>query len=103
VRDRVTIDEAADAAGRTIDPEHFGAMVFYTRTPLPDAQVQMLEARRGEGTGDLVVVGLDALRERLEAFIEVGFTKLVPVPMHEISSWDDELESVGEAVLDLQN
>ncbi len=53
--------------------------------------------------GDVVTVGLDALRERLEAFIAVGFTKLVPVPMHEISSWDDELESVGEAVLDLQN
>src|SRR5262245_28557492 len=34
---RVTIEDAADAAGRAIDPEHFGVMVLYTHGPLPDA------------------------------------------------------------------
>ncbi|MET0275738.1 MAG: LLM class flavin-dependent oxidoreductase [Acidimicrobiia bacterium] len=102
-RDRELVDETAAEAGREIDPEHFGAMVFYSRTTLVDAQVLALEARRGPGAADVVVVGLDALRDRLEAFIAVGFTKLVPVPMHEIASWDDELEAVGAAVLDLQN
>jgi probable F420-dependent oxidoreductase len=101
-RDRALVDDAASAAGRTIDPEHFGAMVFYTRGPLPDAYVRALAERRGVDADDVIVTGLDALRERLEAFVAVGFSKLVPVPMHEVESWDDELDSLADAVLDLQ-
>jgi hypothetical protein len=101
-RDRSLVDDAASAAGRTIDPEHFGAMVFYTRVPLPDAYVRALAERRGVDADDVIVTGLDALRERLEAFVAVGFSKLVPVPMHEVESWDDELDSLADAVLDLQ-
>jgi probable F420-dependent oxidoreductase len=102
-RDRVVVDETAAAAGRTIDPEHYGAMVFYTRAPLPDASVRALAERRGVDADDVVVTGLDALRDRLEGFVAVGFSKLVPVPMHEVDSWDDELDALAAAVLDLQN
>ena len=93
---------AAAAAGRTIDPEHFGAMVFYTRGPLPEAYVRALAERRGVDAADVIVTGLDALRDRLEEFVAVGFSKLVPVPMHEVESWDDELDYLADAVLDLQ-
>jgi probable F420-dependent oxidoreductase len=102
-RDRVVVDETAAAAGRTIDPEHYGAMVFYTRGPLPDAYVRALAERRGVDAGDVIVTGLDALRDRLEGFVAVGFSKLVPVPMHEVDSWDDEVDALAAAVLDLQN
>ena len=34
---RVIVEKAAADAGRAIDPEHFGAMVFYTRTEMPSA------------------------------------------------------------------
>ncbi len=34
---RVTVEEAADAAGREIDPEHFGVMALYTHDAIPDA------------------------------------------------------------------
>jgi probable F420-dependent oxidoreductase len=101
--DRAIVDEAAAAAGRTIDPEHFGAIVLYSRAPLPAAQLQALAARPTIDPSDVIVTGLDALRDRLAEFVAVGFTKLVPMPMHEITSWDDELEAVGAAVLDLQN
>jgi probable F420-dependent oxidoreductase len=101
-RDRAIVDEAARAAGRTIDPEHFGAMVFYARGELPEAYTRMLAGRRGIDAAEVVVVGLDALRDRLRAFVSVGFSKLVAVPVHEVASWPEELDALAAAVLDLQ-
>ena len=37
---RPVIEAAAEAEGRSIDDEHFGAMVFYTRDEIPDALVR---------------------------------------------------------------
>jgi probable F420-dependent oxidoreductase len=102
-RDRVAVDEAADAAGRSIDPEHFGAMVFYTLGSIPEAYAKTLAARRGVDPDEVIVTGFPALRDRLEQFVSVGFTKLVPVPMHDVTSWPDELDALATAVLDLQN
>jgi hypothetical protein len=51
---------------------------------------------------EIITVGLDALRARLEAFIAVGFSKLVPVPVEPVESWDEELDTLADAVLDLQ-
>ena len=36
VEGRVIVEKAAAEAGREIDPEHFGAMVFYARTGMPE-------------------------------------------------------------------
>src|SRR3989440_3028574 len=33
---RVVIEEAATAAGRALDPEHYGALLFYARSGVPD-------------------------------------------------------------------
>ena len=51
---------------------------------------------------ELVPVGLPALRARLTAFVGVGFSKLVLVPLAEPDDWHRELDRVGGAVLDLQ-
>jgi hypothetical protein len=48
------------------------------------------------------VSGLDELRDRLEEFVSIGFSKLVAVPVHEVAAWDAELDALAEAVLDLQ-
>jgi hypothetical protein len=50
-----------------------------------------------------VSVGLDALRARLQAYIDVDFSKLVLVPLVEPDDWDTELNTVADAVLDLQS
>ena len=42
---RPVIEDAADAADRAIDPEHFGVMVFYTHEELPEQLVQVLASR----------------------------------------------------------
>ncbi|HEY6318342.1 MAG TPA: LLM class flavin-dependent oxidoreductase [Acidimicrobiia bacterium] len=100
---RVIVDDAAAAAGRAVDPEHFGAMVTYGHDAIPDPLRQRLAAIRPEvDPADLVAVGLPALRTRLSEFVSVGFSKLVLVPLTEPDDWARELEQVGGAVLDLQ-
>jgi len=99
---RSVVEDAAAAAGRTIDPEHFGAMVFYVHDTIPDAFRARVGARAGVDTEAVIAVGLAALRERLEEFVAVGFSKLVLVPLEPVASWGAELETVGAAVLDLQ-
>ena len=102
---RVLVEEAAAAAGRAIDPEHWGALVIYTRgSELPERFATLLKARNPDADpSDIVPAGLPALRAHLERFCEVGFSKFVLVPAGEPESWDDELGEVASEVLGLQH
>lgn len=102
---REVVVEAATTAGRTIDPEHWGALVAYAHTEVPPA-IAALVAKRlpGADPADVVPIGHDALRKVLEGFIAEGFTKLVPVPFGTaVDNWEHELTSLAAATLDLQN
>jgi probable F420-dependent oxidoreductase len=97
------IVEAAEEVGREISPEHFGVNVVYSRTELDDRVVSTLAARsRGRDPRQLVPVGFSALRETLERFIAVDFTKFVVRPLAPPSAWRAELEDLAAAVGDLQ-
>ncbi|HTL86461.1 MAG TPA: LLM class flavin-dependent oxidoreductase, partial [Acidimicrobiia bacterium] len=101
---RDAIEEATAAAGRAIDDDHFGAMVFYTHDTIPDRVREMIAARNpGADPNDLVAHGWTALRELCERYVAVGFSKLVLVPFTEPENWDDELSSGAEAILPIQN
>ncbi len=100
---RVVIEDEADAHGRTIDPEHFGAMVLYTHTAVPDAFAQAIRTRNPDvEVHDLVAHGCSQLRELCERYVAVGFSKLVLVPLHEPPDWDAELATAAREVLPLQ-
>ncbi|GAC1598076.1 MAG: TIGR03854 family LLM class F420-dependent oxidoreductase [Acidimicrobiales bacterium] len=100
---KTVIDEAADRAGRSIDPEHFGVSVGYSREPLSDRAIAALAARsRGNDPTELVPVGMPALRALLERYLEVGFSKFVVRPLAPPASWSVEIEDLGSAVGDLQ-
>jgi len=100
---RATIEEAAEAAGRAIDDDHYGAMVFYAHEPLNDRFVEILRQRNpGTDPQDLVAATWPAVRALCTRFVEVGFSKLVLVPLSEPKSWDDELDQASQAVLPLQ-
>jgi probable F420-dependent oxidoreductase len=99
---RVAVEKAAADAGRAIDPEHFGALVSYARTTIPEAYARARVLRTGIDAASVIPVGLDALRTRLDEFVAVGFSKLVVVPVEPPSSWDHELDELADAVLDLQ-
>src|SRR4029078_4817757 len=81
---RDAIEEATAANGRSIDDDHFGAMVFYTHDKIPDRIMEILAARNpGADPNDLVAHGWPALRELCERYVAVGFSKLVLVPFPE--------------------
>ncbi|MCU1452176.1 MAG: class F420-dependent oxidoreductase [Acidimicrobiales bacterium] len=98
-----SITATAAEHGRTIDPEHLGALVAYTHGEIPDAVRAVIAARRPELDAALVIpVGLDGLRARLEAFTKVGASKFVVLPIDEPADWHAELAAVADAVMDLQ-
>ncbi|MBX3284108.1 MAG: TIGR03619 family F420-dependent LLM class oxidoreductase [Actinobacteria bacterium] len=97
------VTETAAAHGRSIDPEHLGVLVAYSRTEVPDRVRSLLAHRRPDlDPADVVPVGLDAVRARIEAFIAVGASKFVVLPFDEPADWTAELESVQQALGDLQ-
>lgn len=102
-KSRPVVEAAADAAGRAIDDEHFGAMVFYTRGEVPDAVVAAIAARNPQvDPSDLIHSGLPAVRKACERFVDVGFSKLVLVPFGHPPNWDDELAELATEVLAVQ-
>ena len=100
---RVVIDEAAFGAGRRIDPEHFGALLFYAHRRVPERLVELVRTRRPDLAPEAIIpVGPRALHERLEAFVDAGFSKFVLAPAEPVAEWDEELGSLAEAVLPMQ-
>ena len=98
---RTVIDEAAAKAGREISREHFGMSIGYATQPIDPATARTMTARRPRSL-ELTPVGLPALRQRIESFLAVGFSKFVVRPIVPPKSWRAELEALSAAVGDLQ-
>jgi probable F420-dependent oxidoreductase len=98
---RVVIEEAAAKADRTISGEHFGMSIGYARAPIDPATARVMAARRPRAL-ELTPVGLPALRQLMERFIAVGFSKFVVRPVMPPASWRAELDALAAAVGDLQ-
>jgi probable F420-dependent oxidoreductase len=99
------IDGAAAAAGREVDPEHFGMSIGYAHAEPDDARLAAIAARtaaRGVDPRDVLPVGPGELRRLLEAFVERGLSKFVLRPTGLRGGWDDELGELAAAVGDLQ-
>ena len=99
---RVVIEDAAARAGRSISGEHFGMSIGYAREPIDPATARTMAARRPRAL-ELTPVGLPALRELVERFIAVGFSKFVVRPIVPPASWRAELETLAAAVGHLQS
>ena len=97
---RVAID-AADKAGRAISREHFGMSIGYASKPIDPSTTRVMAARRPRSL-ELTSVGLSALRQRVDSFLGVGFSKFVLRPIVPPKSWRAELEALSAAVGDLQ-
>ena len=98
---RVVIEEAAAKAERSISPEHFGMSIGYARAPIDPATARVMAARRPRSL-ELTPVGLPAVRQLIERFIAVGFSKFVLRPVVPPASWREELQTLAAAVGDLQ-
>lgn len=98
------IRELAAAAGRAIDPEHFGALVAYVppkdRDQAEGFLTRLAALRPGADLSSLLVFGDDAaLRARVEGFIEAGASKFVIVPLVAPASWTDEIGRLRDNVV----
>ena len=79
-------------------------MVFYTDSTMPDAVAEIIWKRNPSvDPHDLVPAGLANLRKRCSEFIEIGFSKLVVVPMDAAREKDgNSLTQLADSLLDLQ-
>jgi probable F420-dependent oxidoreductase len=100
---RLVVEQAAEAAGRTMDPEHWGALIIYTNgDALNDRLARVIEARRpGLDPSELVPTSHAALKAQCERFVEKGFSKLVVLPAFPVADYTAELEALAETVLPL--
>ena len=97
------VNRVAAEHDRSIDPEHVGALVAYSHTAVPAPLAAFLRSRRPDlDPTDVVPVGLDALRARLEAMIAIGASKFVVLPVDEPTDWTAELEAVAAGLMPLQ-
>jgi probable F420-dependent oxidoreductase len=101
---RAAIEAAAREAGRTIDPEHFGISVAYARDAIPPSQVARIAKRRpGVDPSTLIPIGMTSVRDMLDRYVDVGFSKFVLRPGDTPASWPTELEELADEVLSLQS
>lgn len=101
---RARIEEAAAEAGRTVDPEHFGLSIGYARQPPDPSTYEYLRRRRPDADiSQLLPVGREQLRGNLESLVAQGVSKFVLRPSNPVGSWDEELDWLRDAVMDLQS
>ena len=100
---RQRVEAAAAQAGRTIDPEHFGVNLTYSRGPLPVPVVEQLRRRRPDlDPTDLVPQSRAALHERVDEWLGVGFSKFLLRPAVRPTDWTAELETLAADILERQ-
>jgi probable F420-dependent oxidoreductase len=103
---RARINDAADEAGRQIDPEHFGLSVGYARVATDIERAVRLRRPRPQSDEDLtemIPVGAQALRDLFRRLVDRGLSKFVVRPIAPVDSWSDELAWLADTLLDLQN
>ena len=106
------VTETAAEHGRTIDPEHFGALVPFVHDHLPDRFTTRLQDRQPNlDPREVVAQGVSGLRDRLEAFVSAGASKFVVFPLDgpaspgpaEADAWHGTIEDVAIECLSLQD
>ena len=100
---RRRVETAAAEAGRTIDPEHFGVNLTYSRGPLPVAAVERMRRRRPDlDPADLIPQSRAALHARVDEWLAVGFSKFILRPATPPKDWTSELEILAGDILQRQ-
>ncbi len=95
---RAVIERTASEHDRSIDPEHFGVLIPYTLTAVPDRVRAGLRTRRPDtDPGALVATGWDELAAMIRRFVDVGSSKFVIVPLGEPPSPEAWLAHLAEA------
>ncbi|MGB8860245.1 MAG: TIGR03854 family LLM class F420-dependent oxidoreductase [Ilumatobacteraceae bacterium] len=103
-RGREAIEATCAEHGRSIDDDHYGALVPYAMGPIPDVVLAGLAKRRPDLADPSVLIpsGWDGLIDTIDRFVAVGTTKFVVLPIVEPGSpeeWIHHLEQAAPVVL----
>lgn len=98
------INRTAAEHNREIEDDHFGGLIPYVPPGAEEHSEPIMQAvsARREGVDPREVISIggdDALRERLEAFVEQGGSKFVVLPVVPPADWGEELQRVYDNVV----
>jgi probable F420-dependent oxidoreductase len=79
---REQIERAAAAAGRSIEPDHYGISLAVADGELPEGAAAAARRRRPDvAPEELIATDWDALHRQLDGYLEAGLTKFVIRPV----------------------
>ncbi len=98
-RGRETIEATLRDHDRTIDDDHYGALIPYAHGPVPEPVLAGLAKRRPDlaDPNELVPNGWDQLIATIDRFVAVGTTKFVVLPIVEPPNADAWVAHLDEA------
>ncbi len=100
---RRAIQATAASVGRTIDDDHFGMSIPYSRVALPDDVVSATLRQTDAERVDILPIGGTEVVALLHRHLDEGISKFVLRPMSLPDGWDAELDWLAEHALPLQN
>ena len=103
---RATIEQVCREHDRHIEDDHYGVLIPYSFTGLPDAVAVQLSKRRPDlDPTVLVPTSWDDLAELIRQFVDVGTTKFVVLPLTEptsVDAWRSHLAAAADTLLPLE-
>ncbi len=97
---RRSIEAACARRGTSIDDDHYGIVLPYTRTEAPGAFIQRV--RPDLQPSELVPTGPDEFRSMVTRYVAEGITKFVLIPAGPPVAWEDELAWLSPLVRELE-
>jgi probable F420-dependent oxidoreductase len=100
---RAAIKEAAAAAGREVEEDHYGISLAVATEGIPDALIAAARERRPDADpASLVATSWPAARRMIEHYVAAGLTKFVIRPAAAATSFGDFLERFAAELMPLQ-
>ncbi|HEX9543191.1 MAG TPA: TIGR03854 family LLM class F420-dependent oxidoreductase [Streptosporangiaceae bacterium] len=101
---REAIQEAAAAAGREVEPDHFGMSLAVAIDGIPAGLIEAVRLRRPDADpATLVATGWGDARKLIEAYVAAGISKFVIRPAGTPASLDRFVEDFAREMMPLQN
>jgi probable F420-dependent oxidoreductase len=100
---RAAIEAAAAAAGREIEPDHYGISLAVATGPIPAALVAAVRERRPDADpASLIPASWPDARRMIEAYVAEGLTKFVVRPAGPVPSAEEFLGRFVSEMMPLQ-
>ncbi|MFC7642774.1 LLM class flavin-dependent oxidoreductase [Streptosporangium lutulentum] len=101
---RKAIQDHAAEAGREIEPDHYGISLAVALGSIPDELAAAIRRRRPDADpADLVPVGWQACRDRIERYIAAGITKFVVRQAGRTPETEHFMEEFARELMPMEN